>query len=192
MAWPRIGNVKIRPRNAGTIDNSIVTEMIAAQLSMTTGFSVTTRMDVNIAETKLVSRSSNIGIAVYPDGSPDPANLVKDADAAMYLAKRAGRNRFRFSTGDAKGDSVEVLDPASALVRALGRREFEMHYQPQIALATGKVAGVEALMRWRRGGGPPSRGFRSGGHGLAVRRIRGRSRRNRRPGWWHVGDLGLQ
>ena len=63
MACPKIGSVKIRPKNAGTIDNSMVIEMIAPQTSMTAGLSVTTRIDVSMAETKSVSRSSSMGIA---------------------------------------------------------------------------------------------------------------------------------
>ena len=55
--------MKIRPKNAGTSDNSIVTEVIAAQVSMTPGLSATTRKDVNMAETKLISRSSSMGMA---------------------------------------------------------------------------------------------------------------------------------
>ena len=58
-----MGREKIRPRNAGTSDSSIVTVMIAAQVSMTTGFSVTTRTDVSIAELKSISRSSSMGMA---------------------------------------------------------------------------------------------------------------------------------
>lgn len=93
--------------------------------------------------------SGSIGIAIYPDHGIDGQTLTKRADIAMYEAKAEGKNDFRFYSKDIKSQSIEVLTLESDLRRALERREFEVHYQPKVNLATGQVSGVEALIRWR-------------------------------------------
>jgi EAL domain-containing protein (putative c-di-GMP-specific phosphodiesterase class I) len=76
--------------------------------------------------------------------------LVKNADAAMYYAKEMGRNNYQFYTSDMNARAFAVLSTEHSLRQALERGEFVLHYQPQIELATGRVIGVEALLRWQR------------------------------------------
>jgi diguanylate cyclase (GGDEF)-like protein/PAS domain S-box-containing protein len=92
--------------------------------------------------------SVSIGIAVYPDDGRDWDTLFKKADLAMYSAKEAGRNTYRFFTQQMNADADEYLRLRNSLQHALDRQEFVLHYQPQINLRTGQVSGVEALIRW--------------------------------------------
>ncbi len=91
---------------------------------------------------------ASIGIAVYPEDGATPAELLRDADAAMYQAKEQGRNRFCFYTPDMNVKALAQLELESALRRALERGEFVLHYQPKADLRTGRVYGAEALIRW--------------------------------------------
>ncbi len=84
-----------------------------------------------------------------PDDTEEPEQLVRYADAAMYRSKHAGRNRYQFFTGDVQIGSVARLQLESDLRRALERREFEVHYQPKADIASGRINGAEALLRWR-------------------------------------------
>jgi diguanylate cyclase (GGDEF)-like protein/PAS domain S-box-containing protein len=88
------------------------------------------------------------GIAVYPDDGTDFVTLLKKADTAMYHAKEAGRNTYRFFTEQMNVNAVEHLRIQSGLRRALENGEFVLHYQPQVNLATGAIIGGEALIRW--------------------------------------------
>jgi len=95
------------------------------------------------------SVSGSIGIALYPDDGDGFDELLKKADTAMYHAKESGRNAFRFHTQPLNDAARERLDLQSSLRHALGRGEFELHYQPVIELSGGRVVGGEALLRWR-------------------------------------------
>jgi diguanylate cyclase (GGDEF)-like protein/PAS domain S-box-containing protein len=102
----------------------------------------------------------SVGVAIYPDDGPDFDTLLKKADMAMYRAKDAGRNTYRFFDPQMNVDAVEQLRMRNGLRRALERHEFVLHYQPQINLASGELVGVEALIRWRHpelGMVPPAR-----------------------------------
>lgn len=92
--------------------------------------------------------SPSIGIAVYPTDGDTAEELIKSADAAMYQAKRQGGNRYMFYRPDMNAESNRRLGLAFALQGAIQRREFALHYQPQIDLITGNVVSVEALIRW--------------------------------------------
>jgi diguanylate cyclase (GGDEF)-like protein/PAS domain S-box-containing protein len=100
-----------------------------------------------------IATSASIGIAVFPDHGFDVDELLKNADLAMYRAKADGRDGYRaFSVDmDTTARAITVLE--SDLRRALARGEFELHYQPQVALGTGRIVGAEALIRWRRENG---------------------------------------
>jgi diguanylate cyclase (GGDEF)-like protein len=92
--------------------------------------------------------TASIGVAVYPVDGDDPQTLLKSADTAMYVAKSRGRNNIQFFSDEMNAAAVAKTDLESRLREALSRGELQQHYQPQIDLATGKVSGVEALLRW--------------------------------------------
>jgi diguanylate cyclase len=102
-----------------------------------------------------VHTSASIGISVYPADGSDSDTLVAHADEAMYFAKQGGRNSFKFFSPGMSVFSRERLDLESELRRALPMKQFEVHYQPKIDIATGRMNSVEALLRWRH----PSRGL---------------------------------
>ena len=91
---------------------------------------------------------SSIGIAVSPNDGDDPEMLIKHAGIAMYRAKESGRNNFQFYTPSMNERALERLRIEGDLRCALDRNEFVVHYQPQVSLASGRVIGVEALIRW--------------------------------------------
>lgn len=108
-----------------------------------------------VLESKEVFVSTSIGIAVYPDDSLGADELLKQADSAMYFAKRSGRNGFRFYSKDLTASSGERLALESELRRAVERKELELYYQPKIRLADKQLIGSEALLRWNN----PQRGL---------------------------------
>jgi diguanylate cyclase (GGDEF)-like protein/PAS domain S-box-containing protein len=91
---------------------------------------------------------ASAGIALYPQDGTDAQDLLKSADAAMYLAKGQGRGRICFFTQELTVSAGRRLHLETSLRRALDQGEFSLHYQPQIDLATGALVGVEALLRW--------------------------------------------
>ncbi|MDC7710265.1 sensor domain-containing protein [Vogesella indigofera] len=93
--------------------------------------------------------SGSIGISVYPNDGVDAAALLKNADAAMYRAKEAGKNTYQFFDAQMNAQTFERLLMESGLRQALERGEFELHYQPQVAGDDHQLVGVEALIRWR-------------------------------------------
>ncbi|MBX3634100.1 MAG: EAL domain-containing protein [Rubrivivax sp.] len=103
---------------------------------------------------------ASLGIALFPDDGESFDALLKKADIAMYRAKDAGRNALRFFD-TAMNDSVaDHLQMVAGMRRALERGEFVLHYQPQLCLASGRVLGAEALLRWQhpeQGLVPPGR-----------------------------------
>ncbi len=93
---------------------------------------------------------ASIGIAVAPLAERDPDILLRNADLALYEAKKEGRNRYSFYD-PAMGDKAAARSTLEAdLTRALERREFALHYQPIVRARTGATIGFEALLRWRR------------------------------------------
>jgi diguanylate cyclase (GGDEF)-like protein/PAS domain S-box-containing protein len=93
--------------------------------------------------------SCSIGVTIFPEHGADCETLIKNADAAMYCAKENGRNWFRFFTEDMNAQVVERLTLESSLRLALGREELFLVYQPQVDIATGRITGLEALLRWQ-------------------------------------------
>ena len=92
--------------------------------------------------------TASIGVAVYPVDGEDPQALLKSADTAMYVAKSRGRNNLQFFSDDMNASALAKTDLESRLRHALSRGELQQHYQPQVNLITGRVTGVEALLRW--------------------------------------------
>ncbi len=96
-----------------------------------------------------VDVTASVGIAVCPDDADNVIDLIRNADAAMYHAKRAGRNCQMFYSAEMNAAAVEKLLLKSKLRRALERDEFLLRYQPKVDLGSDKVVGAEALLRWR-------------------------------------------
>jgi diguanylate cyclase (GGDEF)-like protein/PAS domain S-box-containing protein len=92
--------------------------------------------------------TASIGIAIYPDDGKDFNALMKNADIAMYYAKEQGKNRCEFFTREMNARILEKLELESSLRMAIKNNEFKVFYQPQINIETGKIDGMEALVRW--------------------------------------------
>ncbi|ARO88322.1 GGDEF domain-containing protein [Nitrosospira lacus] len=93
--------------------------------------------------------TASVGICIYPDNGTQPNVLLRNADASMYSAKEAGRNRYQFYSDDMTARAIERLSLEHDLRGAAQRGEIFMVYQPQIELATNRIIGAEVLMRWR-------------------------------------------
>ena len=99
-----------------------------------------------------VAVTASIGIAVYPGDSLDPDALIRYADTAMYRAKQGGRDTYRFFQAQMNVEASARLELEAALRRAIEQHEFVLHYQPKVHLASGRMIGIEALLRWQRPG----------------------------------------
>ena len=108
----------------------------------------------NLSGTDVVV-SPSIGMALFPDDADKPDELLKCADLAMYAAKAAGRNTVRSYHSEQSDAAHERAATESLLRRALEKAQFELYYQPSFELASGRVVGVEALLRWHH----PQRGM---------------------------------
>ncbi|WP_423409394.1 EAL domain-containing protein [Heyndrickxia sp. MSNUG] len=91
----------------------------------------------------------SIGISMAPVDGQDEETLIKHADTAMYLAKERGKNNFQFYTNQLHGLSSRKMELENGLRKALEQDQLVLHYQPQVNLETGKIIGVEALVRWQ-------------------------------------------
>ena len=106
-------------------------------------------------EGRSISVTPSIGIALYPAHGSTPAELIKHADTAMYAAKARGRANVQFFEPSMASAAYDALLLESQLALALEHHEFELHYQPQVRAADGRLVGAEALIRWRH----PERGL---------------------------------
>ena len=93
--------------------------------------------------------TGSLGISIFPEHGANGQTLIKNADAAMYFAKGRGRNNFQFFTEDMNAQIVERLTLESNLRLAIERKEFFLVYQPQMNIGTGRITGLEALLRWQ-------------------------------------------
>jgi diguanylate cyclase (GGDEF)-like protein/PAS domain S-box-containing protein len=92
--------------------------------------------------------SASIGITSYPDDAQTVQALLKNADAAMYRAKETGKANFQFYTAGIEGESTARLTIKNGLSKALERQELQLLYQPKCDVASGRLTGAEALLRW--------------------------------------------
>lgn len=102
-----------------------------------------------------LSVSPSIGISLFPDHCRNLDDLISAADAAMYVAKQQGRNRYAFYVEEMTAATARYLAVDQELRRAVDRKEFVLHYQPQFSMRTGAIVGAEALIRWHH----PTRGL---------------------------------
>jgi len=121
-------------------DAALVAERIQASLSQ----------PLTLGEHEVLITPS-IGIAVFPQDGEDAETLLKNADTAMYFAKRQGRNLYRFYNVALNESALKRLTMESQLRKAVERNELALHYQPQLDLLRGRICGVEALLRWTNG-----------------------------------------
>jgi diguanylate cyclase (GGDEF)-like protein/PAS domain S-box-containing protein len=96
-----------------------------------------------------VMLSASIGISIFPEDGCDTETLIKNADVAMYRAKKLGNSTHVFYSQEMNLRSLDQLKLESNLRRAIERNEFCLHYQPQLDLVTGRINGAEALLRWQ-------------------------------------------
>ncbi|MEQ1806158.1 MAG: EAL domain-containing protein [Burkholderiaceae bacterium] len=136
------------PADAATVANRLVAALTQA---------------VTIQGTELFVGAS-IGAAVYPGDGADIDTLLKNADTAMYRAKEAGRGGVRFYDASMNALSLERLGTETLLRHALDRNQFVLHFQPRYSLATGRIVGAEALIRWQH----PQRGLLPPGEFIAL------------------------
>ena len=104
---------------------------------------------------QMLTLNCSIGVSMFPLDAADPVTLIKQADTAMYAAKEAGRNAYRFFTADMNAKVQQRLQLETDMRRGLMDDEFFLVYQPQIDVRSGRASGVEALLRWR----DPERGI---------------------------------
>ena len=97
----------------------------------------------------------SIGISLFPRDAQDVDTMIKHADVAMYQAKRNRHLHVYFYSEEMNARALERLELGSEIRRAVEREEFELHYQPKLEAASGRIAGVEGLLRWRS----PTRGL---------------------------------
>ncbi|WP_022947957.1 EAL domain-containing protein [Methylohalobius crimeensis] len=140
---------------------------------------LTSREDAETVARKIISRlqapfvlgelkrsvTASIGIALYPDANTETLDdLITHADQAMYHAKQAGHNGYRFFDSQVHAQAKRRLMLENQLYNALDREEFELYYQPQVAAQNGHVIGLEALLRWRH----PEHGLVSPGEFIPI------------------------
>ena len=98
--------------------------------------------------------TSSVGVALFPEDGKDAETLLKNADAAMYRAKESGRNTLQFFTAELNARLTERLEMEQRLRRAVEHEHLLLHYQPRLDLVSGRILGVEALVRWQAPGEP--------------------------------------
>jgi EAL domain-containing protein (putative c-di-GMP-specific phosphodiesterase class I) len=113
--------------------------------------------------------TASIGIGRYPADGTDAATLLQHADAAMYLAKDCGKNNIQFYTAELADLAASQFELESALRLALARDELVLHFQPKVSVSSGRILGLEALVRWHH----PTRGLVPPGEFIPLAEERG-------------------
>lgn len=117
-----------------------------------------------LSEPHMLHITASIGIAIFPEDGRDATTLLKNADAAMYMAKHEGRNNFHYFTQAMAEKEEDRFKLEIDLHTALLNDEFSLYYQPKINLGSGEVTGIEALLRWQH----PQRGLLTASEFLSV------------------------
>lgn len=123
----------------------------------------TLQRPIRIADHEVTARPS-IGVSMYPQDGRTAEALLQAADTAMYAAKHAGKNRYRYFAESMNRQVSARLQIESELQDALAHEQLELHYQPRVALDTGMISGAETLLRWRH----PERGLLLPGEFIQV------------------------
>lgn len=113
---------------------------------------------VEAGERQDLAVSCSIGVSLFPADAPDAEQLIHNATIALHHAEQGGHNRFQFFSGEMNARARQRLELEGSIRRALLKRELQVHYQPKVHVETGRVAGLEALVRWldpQRGMVPP-------------------------------------
>lgn len=134
----------LRPDESGIKETSDVAQKLLDRLA-----------DPFFVQGHEVFMTASLGVAFYPRDAPNVIDLIRNADAALYHAKKSGGNVYSFYAPKMNEASVERLMTKSKLKRAFERDELLVHYQPKYNLETGEVFGAEALVRWET----PDRGL---------------------------------
>ncbi|MFA6015156.1 MAG: EAL domain-containing protein [Gallionellaceae bacterium] len=100
-------------------------------------------------ESYLINTTFSVGVSLYPDDGREFDALLRNADTALYQAKDSGRDTYRFFSEKMNMDAQEQLHLQGQLRNAVKNQEFLLHYQPQIDIASGRIIGAEALVRWQ-------------------------------------------
>ena len=111
-----------------------------------------------------VTSGVSIGIALYPEDGRDVDTIIKNADTAMFHAKSSGRGRYQYYSAEMNASAMAKLALENDLRHAVTRREFLLHYQPKLDLATNRIVSVEALVRWQH----PQRGLIAPGEFIGL------------------------
>lgn len=140
-----------------SVDDPLDIEVIANKLLE----SVTVPVNINA---KSVSCTASIGISLYPKDGTTVDQLLKQADTAMYKAKSGGKNQLKFFLKAMTSTAINYLLLENELRNAIEKRHLRLYYQPQVDLRTGKIVGLEALVRWQH----PERGLMSPSHFIPL------------------------
>jgi|GEM_PF-1498350 len=120
-----------------------------AALAMTVAEDMVRRLAAPLPiDSRMLAIGASIGVAVFPNGNAEAADIVRCADIALYRAKAAGRNAARLFLPHMQNDADNRLELERGLRTALERNQLSLHFQPQVSMS-GKVLGAEALLRWR-------------------------------------------
>ena len=139
----------------------LVTDMVTTLTAAAVAEKIVAALSAPYAvEAYQLHSTPSVGIGVFPNDGETVDDLLRNVDSAMYHAKAAGRNNYQFFNDSMSANASERLTLQSSLHQAIAKRQFVLHYQPQIETGSGRLMGVEVLVRWEhpeRGLVPPNK-----------------------------------